>query len=634
MEAVIKNYAGVIWSVAVDGTVTLFRGLYLNKLGIAPDFVEGKKLADSKAGLKHFDIVGGVERTMHGVSQDWVSEIDGAVFRSHTTPMYDERGMITGVVGNTDDITDSVRLQKDLEMAAEAAQSASRAKTNFLSNMSHEMRTPMNAIIGMTAIGRSATDLSRKDYAFDRIDGASNHLLGVINDILDMSKIEASKFDLSHVDFSFEKIIQRVVNVTSFRIDDRRQKFTVDIDRNIPRRLVGDDQRLAQVITYLLSNANKFTPEGGAIHFAARLEKEENNFCTIRVEVSDTGIGVTEEQQKRLFTSFEQAESSTSRKYGGTGLGLAISRHIVESMGGAIWVVSEHGKGSTFAFTVKLEKAECQEPDLLHPSVSRRNLRVLVVDDERETTEHFKILAEQIGVSCDTALSGEKALKLIGENGGYDIYFIDWRMPEMNGVELSRIIKTGDHGPAVIIMISAAEWNEIEKEAKAAGVDMFLPKPLLPGAVADCINEAILRESAGTTGGPDASDFSGYTVLLAEDVEINREIVLALFEPTGLAIDCATNGIEAVSMFTENPDKYDAVIMDVQMPEMDGLEATRRIRAMNNPRAKEVPIVAMTANVFKEDVERCLESGMNGHVGKPIDFGEVVDTLRKYLPEK
>jgi len=396
-------------------------------------------------------------------------------------------------------------------------------KSAFLANMSHEIRTPMNAIIGMVTIGRSVSDVERKDYCLSKIGDASNHLLGIINDILDMSKIEANKFSLSPVEFIFEKMLQRVVNVINFRIDEKAQKLSVNIDKDIPKRLIGDDQRLAQVLTNLLGNAIKFTPEKGSITINARFVKEEDDVCTIQIGVSDTGIGISPEQQARLFQSFEQAESNTTRKYGGTGLGLAISKNIVEMMGGEIWINSEVGKGSTFTFTVKMKRAA-------------------EITDESVNTN--KQQAEKIGANT--------------------------------------------------------------------GV------------------------------------FAGRRLLLVEDVEINREIVQSLLEPTQLQIDCAENGAEAVRIFTENPDKYDIIFMDVQMPEMDGYDATRRIRAFEKQRnsntesAKEtpkqlsgqpkgVPIIAMTANVFHEDIQKCAESGMDSHLGKPIDINEVMSKLHAYL---
>jgi len=408
---------------------------------------------------------------------------------------------------------DLIHLNEVLVTAKNQAEDSSRAKGEFLSNMSHEMRTPLNAIIGMTSIGRSAADSERKDYALGKIGDASVHLLGVINDVLDMSKIEAGKLELSPLDFNFEKTIGKVINVINFRVEEKRQNLHVSIDKDIPHRLRGDDQRLSQVLANLLSNAVKFTPEEGTVRLDTHFVSEEQGVCTIRFEVSDTGIGISENQQKNLFTSFQQADSGTSRKFGGTGLGLAISQNIVTMMGGRIWIESELNKGSKFIFTVKLAR---------------------VIDEAPYLSD------------SDTGL------------------------------------------------------NNAGKEAREGAPDVF----------------------------------TGIHMLLAEDVEINREIVLALLEHTELIVDCAQNGVEAVKMFSEKPERYSIIFMDMQMPEMDGLEATRRIRAMELPRAKEIPIVAMTANVFKEDVEKCIAVGMNGHLGKPLDMDEVLGVLHEHLKEK
>ncbi|MCL2763939.1 MAG: ATP-binding protein [Treponema sp.] len=412
----------------------------------------------------------------------------------------------------------------ELEKALEEAQAASRAKSNFLSNMSHEMRTPMNAIIGMTQIGKSAASMEKKDYSFEKIQGASNHLLGVINDILDMSKIEAGKFELLAVDFNFGKMLQKAISITSFRIEEKKQNFTLYLDSDIPGYLSGDDQRLTQIITNLLTNAVKFTPEEGSIWLKAHLESNTDEMCTIKIEVKDTGIGISSEQNMRLFSSFEQAESSTSRKFGGTGLGLAICKRIVELMGGSIWVESDLGKGAAFVFTVQLKHSA--------------------------------------GKKEETASSEEN--------------------------------KINDKKPQT---------------------------------------------------------FLGRRLLLAEDVEINREIVISLLEPSEIDIECAANGAEAVKMFTASPQRYDMILMDMQMPQMDGLDATRIIREFEAERKKhdsavlnedetqssnkslstQIPIVAMTANVFKEDVNRCLEAGMNAHIGKPLDLNELMDVLNRYI---
>ncbi|MDR2159517.1 MAG: response regulator [Treponema sp.] len=542
--------------------------------------------------------------------------------------------------------------EKERDHALEQAENASKAKSDFLANMSHEMRTPMNAIIGMTTIAKTSGDVEKKEYCLKKIEDASSHLLGVINDILDMSKIEANKFDLSPVEFSFEKMLQKVVSVLNFRVDEKTINFSVHIDRNIPPWLVGDDQRLSQVIANLLSNAVKFTPEGGSIRLDTLFLGEEKGLCALQISVADTGIGISREQQARLFSSFEQADSSTSRKYGGTGLGLAISKRIVEMMGGDIRVESAPGKGSTFTFTVFCRRGKKESRSLLSPGTGWKNLRILAVDDDQDVLEYFSGIAEQLGVSCSTASDGDGALALIRDAGGFDICFVDWKMPGMDGVELTRRIKAGA-GPrgaggakSVVIMISAMEWSVIENEARTAGVDKFLSKPLFPSSVTDCINQCLGAESAARSpAGEDSKaairSYKGYRILLAEDVEINREIVLALLEPADLEIECAENGAEAVRLYRSEPDKYHIVFMDVQMPEMDGYEATRIIRSLEQERSvreehsspRRVPIIAMTANVFREDIERCLEAGMDDHVGKPLDLEDVMEKLRRYLPE-
>ncbi|MDR2179708.1 MAG: response regulator [Synergistaceae bacterium] len=564
-------------------------------------------------------------------SVDFGSSGKARRYEIHFTPMTNETGNLEGAMMLLHDIT-------DVERAREDAERASAAKSEFLANMSHEMRTPMNAIIGMTNIARSSSDIDKKDYCLVKIDDASNHLLGVINDILDMSKIEANKLDLSYTEFNFEKMLMKMANVINFRVDEKHQVFHVQIDKDIPRTIVCDEQRLSQVIANLLSNAVKFTPENGSITLTARKVSEENDDCVFQIEVTDTGIGITEEQKSRLFQSFAQADSSTSRKFGGTGLGLAISKRIVEMMNGSIWIESEVGKGSTFAFRFHaLHGTSEQSESLLAPGINWDNVRVLVVDDSWEIREYFKDIAQRIGIACDIASGGIEACKYIEETGPYDIYFIDWKMPGMDGIELSRRINELGSNKSVIIMISATDWNLIEDKAREVGVSKFLPKPLFASAIADCINQCLGMEPGAFDGSEkqDVTDcFAGYKLMLVEDVEINREILISVLEPTALEIVCAENGVEAVEIFGAAPEDFDMVFMDVHMPEMDGYEATRLIRAMESEHAKEIPIVAMTANVFREDIEKCLASGMNDHVGKPLNFDEVMQKLWQYLPDK
>ncbi|MDR0731708.1 MAG: response regulator [Treponema sp.] len=541
-------------------------------------------------------------------------------------------------------------VMQSLVTAREEALSGARAKSEFLSNMSHEIRTPMNAIIGMTSIAKSSDDINRKNECLEKIGDASAHLLRIINDVLDMSKIEANKLELSYVSFNFEKMLQRVVDVINVRAAEKQQTFSVFIDSRIPPFIIGDDQRLAQVITNLLSNAVKFTPEQGSVRLNARLLEKEEGFCTIRIEVIDTGIGISREQQRRLFNSFEQADNNTSRRFGGTGLGLAISKRIVDMMGGAITVESEPDKGSNFSFTIRAGEDNGKQDGVVQKGVSWTNVKVLCVDDDFYIREYFNELSLRLGFNCDTVSGGEEALAAIEKNSRYDIYFVDWKMKGMDGIETARqikkLVREDPQTPSrpVVIMISAGEMDGIKYEARSAGVDRFLPKPLFPSAITDCINRCLGAENliaaAADPEVPAADVFEGRRILLAEDVEINREIVETLLEPTALRIDCAENGVEAVRLFTASPEAYDMIFMDVQMPEMDGYEATRRIRAFEKERRentaaagplKEVPIIAMTANVFREDVEKCLEAGMNDHVGKPLDIDEVLSKLRYYL---
>ena len=525
--------------------------------------------------------------------------------------------------------------RKELLAAYEEARAANSAKSNFLSTMSHEIRTPMNAILGMTSIALSSEDPVKRDHCLLKIKDASNHLLGVINDILDMSKIDSGKFELSFSEFNIEKMLLRVVNIINFRVDERRQIFDMHIDPALPISLICDEQRLTQVLTNLLSNAIKFTPEEGEIHVDIRLLREDDEGCRIFVSVTDSGIGISPEQQAKLFQSFQQADAGISRRFGGTGLGLAISKNIIEKMNGRIWVESEEGKGAKFSFEFTAARGTLpEEPRPLLKGINWEDLRLLVADDDPAVCEYFSSVAARLNFHCDVATSGISAFQKATANR-YDILFIDWRMPDLDGIALSKkLMEQGTRNDSIII-ISSAEWSEIEQEACKIGVSKFIPKPLFTSVIintiADCVGTEMPVEDPQKIELP---DFSRYHILLAEDNEINREIVIALLEPTGITITAAENGLIALHLFAENPTQYDMIFMDMHMPEMDGLTATSNIRALTHPRAKEIPIIAMTANVFREDIERCLAVGMNWHIGKPLDFLEVLDNMKKFLEDE
>ena len=538
----------------------------------------------------------------------------------------------------------SRNLEKIVEERTAELKQASSAKSDFLSRMSHEMRTPMNAIIGMAEIAERTKDISKLKYCLATIGASSRHLLELINDILDMSKIEAGKFDLLSAPLNIEDLLKRICSLVIDKMEQNGQKLTVVIGKEMRLNYIGDELRISQVITNILSNAMKFTPEGGQISLFVDEVKRIGPQTVLRFSISDTGIGMAPEQTARLFKAFEQADGTITKRFGGTGLGLAISKNIVEKMDGKIWVDSEPGKGSTFSFEISLKNALQEENTHVLEGVHTEDLSVLIADADQPAREQFCAFMNQFGITWRAVENAEEVISLKNllepENKRFSAIFMDCNLcsglnsslgGDLGMVELLKQLEGKIDIARVVITGSLLDLNKVEAPLKLLGVKKFISKPLFPSDVFDAISEVVGKKinklDLNLGAITEVPDLSKIKLLLAEDVQINQEIFISLMEDTGIKIDTVGNGLEAVRAFEANPNKYDIIVMDLQMPEMDGYEATRLIRAMGNPRAQTIPILAMTANAFKEDVEKCIAAGMNDHVAKPIDIKATIKKI-------
>ena len=517
-----------------------------------------------------------------------------------------------------------------LKDALSAAEDANRAKTAFLSNMSHEIRTPMNAIIGLDNIALADPDITdgTREH-LEKIGESARHLLGIINDILDMSRIESGRMTIKNEEFSFAAALAQVNTMISGQCGDKGLHYECRIVGDVRDYYIGDDMKLRQVMINILGNAVKFTPEGGSVSMTVASMARFDGKSTLRFTISDTGIGMSKEYLPKLFEAFSQEDSTNTTRYGSTGLGMPITKNIVELMNGNIEVESEKGRGTTFTVTVTLLDSERQgeeNGDMLSP----HDMCVLVIDDDPVACEHAQVVLGQIGVSCETALPGAEGLEMArlryARREPYNLVLVDWKMPDMDGVETARKLREAVGNEIPVIILTSYNWDDIVEEARAAGVDSFVAKPLFAGSVLDEFREAFKRKNAQLTR--QTVDIRGKRILLAEDVAVNAEIMVMVLAMREIASEHAENGRIAVEMFRDHePGYYDAILMDMRMPEMDGLEATRTIRAMDRPDAKKIPIIALTANAFDEDVQRSMQAGLNAHLSKPVEPDTLFSTL-------
>ena len=526
----------------------------------------------------------------------------------------------------------------ELEKARKEAVHANKAKSEFLSNMSHDIRTPMNAIVGMTAIATAnIDDRQQVQNCLKKITLSSRHLLGLINDVLDMSKIESGKLTLNVDQVSLREVMDSIVSIAQPQVRSKHQQFDVFIHDISTENVCCDSIRLNQVLLNILGNALKFTPDGGLIQVSLYEEDSPKGeeYVRTHIIVKDNGIGMTQEFKEKIFESFVREDSARVRRTEGSGLGMAITKYIVDTMGGTIEVESELGKGSEFHVTLDLERAETPEEEMILPEWN-----ILVVDDDQQLCESTTASLKSIGVKADWALTAEGALEMLEHRAQlrdhYHIILLDWKLPDMDGISAAKEIRRrfGDETP--IMLISAYDWSEIEADAREAGITGFISKPLFRSTLFYGLKPFIDNASAAAEQLHEEkyADFTGRRILLAEDNDLNWEIASELLSSLGMELDWAENGKICVEKFLASPPGfYDAVLMDLRMPVMTGYEATAAIRALDRP-DRDIPIIAMTADAFSEDIKKCLDAGMNAHVAKPIDIRELSRLLEKFIHER
>ena len=522
----------------------------------------------------------------------------------------------------------------ELEKARQVALEANKAKSEFLANMSHDIRTTMNAIVGMTAIAAAHIDDRKQvENCLRKITLSSKHLLGLINDVLDMSKIESGKLTLATEQISLKEVVEGIVNIMQPQVKTKKQTFDIHVENILTENVWCDGVRLNQVLLNLLSNATKYTPEGGAIHLSLFEENSPKGerYVRIYIKVKDNGIGMSPDFLKRIYESYSRADGARIHKTEGAGLGMAITKYIVDAMEGTIDIQSEPDKGTEFLLTFDFEKADAMNMDMVLPSWN-----MLVVDDDELLCRTAMDALKSIGIKAEWTLSGEKAIELVNEHHkrreDYQIILLDWKLPGMNGIQVAKEIRhnLGDEVP--ILLISAYDWSEFEAEAREAGISGFISKPLFKSTLYYALRQYMGTETEnGQTLNPNI-DLSGRRILIAEDNELNWEVANELLSDLGVELDWAEDGQICLDKFQKSPEGYyDAVLMDIRMPHMTGYEATKMIRGLNHPDALSIPIIAMSADAFSDDIQHCLECGMNAHIAKPIDIMEVSRLLKRFL---
>jgi CheY-like chemotaxis protein len=525
-----------------------------------------------------------------------------------------------------------------LKEALDKAEYANRAKTSFLSNMSHEIRTPMNAIIGLDNIALKDPDLTPNiKEKLEKIGASARHLLDIINDILDMSRIESGRIKLRKEEFSFRAMLEQINTMVMSQCSDKGLAYECRLLSRVDDYYIGDDVRLKEVLINILSNAIKFTEAPGNVIMTVERTAVFGDQSTLHFCIKDTGIGMDKEYIPKIFDPFSQEDSTTKSKYGSTGLGMAITKRIVEMMNGTISVESEKGVGSTFTVVMTLKNTDHQVRDT-EDSVDPGRMRVLVVDDDEIAAEHARKVLDEVGIRANVCLSGTEALRMLEvqytKHEPYNLVLMDWKMPEMDGLEAAKEIRKLYNNETTVVIITAYNWDDIEEEAHRIGVDSFLSKPLFASNVIEEFARIALRNNMSLFKEKKRVSLEGRKILIAEDQEMNAEILIDVLELEDMEADHAENGLVVVNMFRDSDlDYYDAILMDVRMPEMDGLEATAAIRNLDRPDAKRIPIIALTANAFDEDVQRSLQAGMNAHLTKPVDPDHLYQTLGELIYE-